>query len=326
MKIGDIELDGNVILGPMAGITTLAYREFMKPFGVALSYSEMISDCGIAYGNKRTMDYLATSKKERPVGLQLFGFDIKNSAKAIEIMQNSAEYDVLDLNFGCPVFKVTKTGAGSSWLRRPEELKAYVTEIVRISKKPVTAKIRLGWDDKSINVFEISSILQEAGVAAITVHCRTKEQGYSGKADYAAIKGLKETLRIPLIVSGDIFTLDDAIKSVNETHADGVMVARGGVGNPYLITQIDHYFKTGERLPDPTGLQQVEYAEQFAKMLIDLKGEEIAIRELRGILPHFFFGNPGYKKLRVFVASKMTTKADLEAALNGYKEEAKRIR
>lgn len=325
MKIGNIELLGKVILGPMAGITTLAYREFMKPFGVALSYSEMISDCGIAYGNGRTFDYLKTSKIDRPIGLQLFGFDIKNSEKAIKIIEKEADFDILDLNFGCPVPKVTRTGSGSDWLRRPQEMAAYAKAIVSISSKPVTAKIRLGWSEHTINVFEVCALLQEAGISAITVHCRTKEQGYSGKADYSAIKGLKDTLRIPLIVSGDIFTLDDAIKAVNETGADAVMVARGGVGNPFLVTQIDHYFKTGERLPSPSGLQQVEYAERFAKMLIDLKGEEIAIRELRGILPKFFFGHPGYKKLRVFVSSKMTTMNDLEAALRGYREEAKRI-
>ena len=325
IKIGDLELKGNVILGPMAGITTLAYREFMKPFGVAISYSEMISDCGIAYENQRTLDYLKTSELDRPVALQLFGFDIKNSAKAIETMQKEAIYDVLDLNFGCPVTKVTKTGSGSAWLKDPVKMEEYAAQIVKISQKPVTAKIRLGWDDDHINVFEVCKRLEKAGVKAITIHCRTREQGYSGVANYKAIKGLKEELSVPLFVSGDIFTLEDAIKAVNETHADGVVVARGGVGNPYLVTQIDHYFKTGEKLPSPDALQQASYAEQFAKMLIDLKGEEIAIRELRGILPKFFFGHPGFRKLRLFVASKMTTKEDLEAALRGYREEAKRI-
>ena len=323
IKIGNVELNGNVILGPMAGITSLAYREFMKPFGVALSYSEMISDCGIAYENQKTLDYLKTSELDVPVGLQLFGFDIKNSAKAIQIIENCAKFDILDLNFGCPVHKVTKTGAGSSWLRDIPKLFEYTKAICELSKKPVTAKIRLGWDDQSINVFEVSKALEKAGVKAITVHCRTKEQGYSGKADYHAISGLKETLQIPLFVSGDIFALDDAINSVNITHADGVMVARGGVGNPFLVTQIDHYFKTGERLPDSTVADQIRYARAYAQKLIELKGEDIAIRELKGILPHFFSGFPGYKKFRLAFTINMSNKNEMEAIFNGIERETK---
>jgi len=321
MKIGDLEIDGKVILGPMAGITSLAYREFMKPFGVALSFSEMISDCGIAYENQRTYDYLKTSEIDHPVGLQLFGFDIKNTAKAIEIIQNSAVYDILDLNFGCPVHKVTKTGAGSSWLRDVAALKEYASAICAVSTKPVSAKIRLGWDSRSINVFEVSHALEEAGVKLITVHCRTKEQGYSGQADYSAIKGLREELSIPLVVSGDIFTLEDAIKSVNETNADGVMVARGGVGNPHLVKQIGHYFRTGERLPDATVAEQLSYARQYASLLIAIKGEAIAIRELKGILPHFFSGFPGYKRIRLSFTTNMNSVADMEAIFHGVERE-----
>ena len=321
IKIGNVELIGRVLLGPMAGITSLAYREFMKPFGVALSFSEMISDCGIAYENKRTYDYLKTSETDSPVALQLFGFDIKNTSKAIEIIQNTAKYDILDMNLGCPVHKVTKTGAGSSWLRDVDALKAYMTEVCKISSKPVTAKIRLGWDGKSINVFEVSHALEEAGVQGITIHCRTKEQGYSGKADYQAIRGLKKELRIPLFVSGDIFTLDDAINSVNETEADGVMVARGGVGNPKLVTQIDTYFQTGERVENATVKEQVEYARTYAYKLIDSKGEEMAMRELKGILPHFFSGFPGYKKFRLSITMNMSSIKDMEAIFRGIERE-----
>ena len=321
IKIGNIELKGNVILGPMAGVTCLAYREFMKPFGIALSYSEMISDCGIAYENQRTLDYLQTSELDTPVGLQLFGFDIKNTEKAIRIMENCAKYDILDVNLGCPVHKVTKTGAGSSWLRDVPKLYDYMKRVCEVSSKPVTAKIRLGWDEKSINVFEVSESLEKAGVKAITVHCRTKEQGYSGKADYQAIRGLKKELRIPLFVSGDIFTLDDAIKSVNETDADGVMVARGGVGNPKLVTQIDHYFRTGERTEDATVKEQVEFARTYAYKLIESKGEEMAMRELKGILPHFFSGFPGYKKFRLSITMNMSSVKDMEAIFHGIERE-----
>lgn len=319
-KIAGIQIEGHVVLGPMAGYTTLAYRKFMKPFGVGLSYSEMISDCGISYANKRTLEYLATDDSERPVGLQLFGFDIKNSRKAIQIMDENATFDFLDLNFGCPVNKVTKTGAGSSWMRDPVKMEEYCKEIFAISKHPVTAKIRLGWDENSINVFEVVERLQNAGISAITIHCRTRAQGYSGKANYEAIAGLKETMRVPLIVSGDIFTVYDAKNALDITHADAVMVARGGVGNPYLITQINHFLDTGEVLPSPSVLQQVDYAEQFSNMLIDQFGEEIAVKQLRGILPKFFSGFSGYKKLRISIATTLNTKDDVMRVLNGVRK------
>ncbi|MCR5348798.1 MAG: tRNA-dihydrouridine synthase [Bacilli bacterium] len=320
IRIGNIELKGNVILGPMAGITTLAYREFMKPFGVALSYSEMISDCGISYGNAKTMDYAKTSEIDHPVGLQLFGSDIKNTANAIEILQKSAKYDVLDINLGCPVNKVVKAGSGSAWLKDVGALKAYMAAVCQVSEKPVTAKIRLGWDDQSINVFEVSKALEEAGVKMISVHCRTRQQEYSGHANYGAIKGLKESLGIPLIVSGDIFTIQDAIKSVNKTNADGVMVARGGVGNPQLVRQIDQYFKTGEILPDATPKDQLAYARNYASMLIRTEGEERAIKELKGILPKFFFGFPGHKKIRLAITTNMSSALDLEKIFHGVEE------
>ena len=316
MKIGNLELKGNVILGPMAGVTNIAYRDFMKPFGVALSYSEMISDCGISYGNQRTFDYLETDDLDRPVGLQLFGFDIKNTAKAIEIVQKQANYEVLDINLGCPVPKVVKTGAGSAWLKNPDALFAYMKEICRISEKPVTAKIRLGWDEESVNVVEVALGLQEAGIAALAIHCRTRSQFYAGKADYQAIADLKDKLFIPLIVSGDIFTLDDAIRAHEITKCDGIMVARGGIGNPYLITQIDHYFKTGERLPNPSLTDQLAYARQYADMLIALRGEEKAVKEMRSILPHFLSGFSGYKKYRLALTAA-NRKADIEAIFHG---------
>ncbi len=316
MFIGNVEIKGKVVLGPMAGVTTVAYRDFMKPFGVGLSYSEMISDCGIAFGNKRTFDYLETSKIDHPVGLQIFGFDAATAEKAIGLIEQNSEYDILDVNLGCPVYKVTKTGAGSSWLKKPEELEEYMKRIVAASHKPVTAKIRLGWDENSINVFDVSKRLERAGVQAISVHCRTKAQGYAGTADYNAIAGLKEQLSIPLIVSGDIFTAEDAKKAIEITHADMVMVARGGLGHPYLVTQINALLERGEVLPDPGLAEQIAWAKQFSEMLIDLHGEDAAIKELRGLIPHFFSGFPGHKAVRNQIATRTNSKADLFMAFD----------
>lgn len=310
MKIGNIELKRPVVIGPMAGVTTLAYREHMKAFGAGLTVSEMISDCGIDYHNAHTFEYLRTSEAERPVALQLFGSSIESSVKAVGIMEKSATYDILDLNFGCPVPKVTKTGAGSAWLLNPAGLKKYTKAIVEASSKPVTAKIRLGWDEDSINVFEISHLLEEAGVAAIAVHCRTKAQGYAGKARYELIKGLQDELKIPLIVSGDIFTAEDAIKAREITNCQGIMVARGGLGNPFLVTQINALWNGKEALPNPSIREQVAYAKDLTDRLIDLKGEYIGVRELRGHLPHFFRNVTGIKAIRVRLAG-VSTKAQI---------------
>ena len=312
MKVGNIELSGVVFLAPMAGVTNLAYREFMKPFGVALTYSEMISDCGLIYGNKETYKYLDTSAYERPVALQIFGGSKETLLKALEIIENQKDdYDFIDVNLGCPVPKVTKTGAGSAWLKREDELFDMMSNLVKASKKPVTAKIRIGWDEQSINVERIATILQDAGVSLIAIHPRTRNQLYSGVANYERIKDIKKLLHIPLVISGDIFTLESAIEAQKLTNADGIMVARGAMGNPYLITQIDHYFKTGEILPRISLNQQLEYLKEYANKLIDLKGEDVAIRELRGIAPHFLKGYPNLKKYRVKLTMEMTSLNDL---------------
>lgn len=318
-KVGDVEIKKRVLLGPMAGITTMSYREFMKPFGVGLSFSEMVSDCGIDFNNRRTFEYLKTSKIDTPVAIQLFGFSAENTTKAIKIIENEADFDILDINLGCPVLKVTKTGAGSAWLKDRDKLRAYMKAVCETSSKPVSAKIRLGWDENSINVYEVSKDLEEAGVKLITIHCRTKAQGYSGIADYTKVANMKNVISVPFAISGDIFTPQKAKEAIDITGADAVMVARGGVGNPFLLTQINEYLETGNLLPEPTVKQQAEWALEYAKKLCEEHGESVAMRELRGIIPHFFSGFPGYKKVRVQIASSLTTMNQLEKILEGIK-------
>ncbi len=320
MKKEMIPLKGKVILGPMAGVTTLAYREFNKPFGVALSYSEMISDCGLAYGNKRTYEYFATSKEDRPVGLQLFGSDIAISTKAVEILEKYADYDILDLNLGCPVNKVTKTGAGSAMLKSPDTLYKYVRAIVNVSSKPVTAKIRLGFDDDHINVFEVAKLLEDAGVAMFTVHARTAKQMYMGTAHYDLMANLNEHVNIPFAISGDIFSPEAAKKAMSITGASYVMVARGSLGKPNLIRDINDYLETGKYGPAPTVLEQVAWAEDFSKRLINQIGERVAIMQLRGIVPHFFNGYPGYKRIRQAISENAKSYEDLEKIFNSIRK------
>lgn len=316
MKIGNIELKHRVVLGPMAGVTNLPYREFMHQFGVGLGVSEMISDCGIDYDNSATIRYTKTTLEEKPVALQLFGSRTDKSVEAVKRIEAMADYDILDLNFGCPVTKVTKTGAGSAWLKRTDELGDYVKAIVSASSKPVTAKIRLGWSEDSINVFEVCHLLENSGVKAVAVHCRTTTQGYSGKANYEAIRGLQEELSIPLIVSGDIFDLKSVQNADEIIHPQGFMVARGGMGNPYLITQINAYLEEGKTLPNPGVVEQVSYARDYVERMISYFGESTGVVMMRAILPSFFTGLPSSKSIRIAL-NTCHTKGQIESIFNG---------
>ena len=319
-KIGNIEINGKVVLAPMAGFTSSGYRRYMKKFGVALSYTEMISDHGLIYENKETYTYLETKKDELPIGIQLFGADSENMLKAAKITAKTAPfYSFLDINAGCPVPKVTKTGAGSALLKNPEVL----VDIVRTLKEemgvPVTIKIRLGWDNNHINFMEVIKMLEEAGVDAIAIHARTTKELYSGNPHYELLKDLRDKMSVPLIVSGNIFTLDDAIQALEITKADAVMVARGSLGNPFLIKQIDEYFKTGERLPNPSLDEQINYCLELAQSLIEEKGEEKAMRIYRSIAPKFFVGFPNSKDVRRDLAQNMVSFEYLQNTLKKLK-------
>ena len=318
-NIKNIKIKSHVVLGPMAGITSLAYRDFMKPFGVGLSVTEMVSDCGLIYGNKTTLEYIKTSDVDRPVAIQLFGSSAETICKAIDIvLQHNKNIDIIDINLGCPVPKVTKTGAGSALLKDPKKLEETMSEIVKHSPLPVTAKIRLGWDEKSINVFENVKALENAGVAAIAVHARTTKQGYAGKANYELIRDLGKNMKVPLIISGDIFSLDDAIKAIDITKATAVMVARGGVGNPNLVTQINEYFNNGKKLSDVSLETNIKYLYKFTDMLIEEKSEDRAMMVLRGIAPKFFNSYPNMKSLKAELSQKLTTKQSLIDIVDKY--------
>ena len=321
-KIKDIEIKSHVVLAPMAGVTFLSYREFMKDFGVGLTVTEMVSDHGLTYNNKMTLDYLKTSEKDRPVSIQLFGNDADTICAAIDIVnKENPNYDFIDINLGCPVPKVTKTGAGSSLLKDTEKLEKFMKQIVEHSTKPVTAKIRLGYSETSINFLENIKALERAGVSMIALHVRTATQCYSGKARYELAKDLGLSMSVPLVISGDIFSLDDAIEAMEITKATAVMVARGGVGNPYLVTQINHYLETKEKLPNPSIQQNIEYLKKLTLMMIEEKGEQRAIMILRGVASRFFNGYPNTKKIKCEIATSITTKEQLFSILDKYLSE-----
>ena len=320
-KIGNIEIDGVVMLAPMAGITSWGYRDFMKPFGVAVSVSEMVSDMGLIYDNDKTNVYVIYPENH-PTGVQLFGHDPENIVKAAKLaLKLNPNIDFFDLNMGCPVPKVTNAGSGSALMKNPQLCGEIVRRLKEEISLPITAKIRLGWDDRSINFMEVIEELEKAGVDAIGIHARTRKQLYMGEPRYDLLKDLRSKMGVPLIVSGNIYTLDDAIRAKELTGADAVMVARGGVGNPWLIKQIDTYFRTGERLESVDMLTQVDYCLSLADFLIKEKGEAVAMRVYRGIASKFFNGFRNVKQYKARLSMELTDRASLVQILEQIKKE-----
>ncbi len=321
-KIGDIEIKGKVILAPMAGVTTMSYRKFFSGFDVDLMYTEMVSDMGLIYGNEETKRYVYFEKCHIPVGVQLFGNNPANLAKAVEICMNlNKNIAFFDVNMGCPVNKVTKAGAGSSLMKNPKLCGEIIKEMKKKTSLPITAKIRLGWDEHSKNYLDVIKELEEAGVAAIAIHARTKKELYTGLPHFEELKDLRKKMKVPLLVSGNIFTFDDAIKAIQITGADGVMIARGGMGNPFLANQINHYFKMGERLENSSLEENLKYLENLAMDFVDEFGEEKGMRIYRGIAPKFIIGIKNAKTYKARLAASLNTLEDLKNVISDIKEE-----
>ena len=319
-KLGNFEIKGKIVLAPMAGITSEGYRKYLNYFGVDICVTEMVSDMGLIYGNKETESYVRFKKDTALTGLQLFGSNPENMAKAAVIALNlNPNIDFIDVNMGCPVPKVTKTGAGSSLMLKPELAGAIIKAIKSVTDKPVTAKIRLGYNE--VNFKEVIKALESSGVAMIGIHARTRKELYSGEPHFDLLKDLRKEMNVPLVVSGNIYTLDDAIKALDITGADAVMVARGGVGNPFLIKQIKHYYETGERLPNPSFLEQCQYCLELAKSMIEEMDEYTAMRIYRGIAPKFFSGFPNSRTLRTVLATSLTDYQSLVNIIEEFKSE-----
>lgn len=304
----------------MAGVTSEGYRKYLNTFGVDICVSEMVSDMGLIYQNKETESYVKYQKDGVLTGVQLFGAKPENLAnaarRAIEI---NPEIDFFDVNMGCPVPKVTKTGAGSALMLNPKLCGEIIKAIKSVTDKPVTAKIRLGYNE--VNFLDVIKALEEAGVDAIGIHARTRKELYMGEPHFDLLKDLRSKMKVPLMVSGNIYTLDDAINALEITGADAVMVARGGMGNPFLIKQIKTYFETGERLPNPSFLEQCEYCLELAKSMCEEKGELTAMRIYRGIAPKFFSGFANSRVLRTVLATSLTDYQSLVNILDEFKKE-----
>lgn len=291
LQIGNVTLKNNLILAPMAGVTDLPFRLLCKEQGAGLLCMEMVSAKAILYKNKNTEELLTIDPRENPVSLQLFGSDpdiISEIAKQME----DRPFDILDINMGCPVPKVVNNGDGSALMKNPKLAGEIIEKTVRAIKKPVTVKIRKGFDEDHVNAVEMAHIAEESGAAAVAVHGRTREQFYSGKADWDIIRQVKERVSIPVIGNGDLLTAEDVIAMEKQTGCDGFMIARGAEGNPWIFRQILHYFETGEQLPKPDFSEMTEMLLRHAKMQLEFKGEYTGIREIR---KHAAWYTAGYK-------------------------------
>ena len=297
LQIGNVTLENNLILAPMAGVSDLPFRLLCREQGAGLVCMEMVSAKALLYKNRNTEELLTIDPKEHPVSLQLFGSDpdiISEIAKQIE----ERPFDILDLNMGCPVPKVVNNGDGSALMKNPRLAGEIIEKTARAIKKPLTVKIRKGFDDAHVNAVELAHIAQESGAAAVAVHGRTREQYYAGHADWDIIRQVKEAVSIPVIGNGDIRTPEDVAAMAEQTGCDGYMIARGAEGNPWIFRQILHYFETGEHLSRPDFSEVTEMLLRHAKMQIDCKGDYTGIREIRKHAAWYTAGYRNSSKLR----------------------------
>lgn len=299
MKIGNIELENNVILAPMAGVTDLPYRLLCKEQGCGLVYTEMVSAKAIYYNNKNTKLLMQIDERERPVAVQLFGSEPDLMADmAKRITEENPLIDIIDINMGCPVPKVVNNNEGSALMKNPRLIGEIVKKVSTAIDKPLTIKIRKGFDESNINAVEVAKIAEENGAAAIGVHGRTREQYYSGKADWDIIRQVKDAVSIPVLGNGDVFAPEDAKRLLEETDCDGILIGRGAQGNPWIFSRIIHYLETGEVLPNPTLDEIIDTINRHLEMLSEYKGSYTAVREMRKHISWYTKGLPGSAHIR----------------------------
>ena len=319
-KIGNVKIDNQVVLAPMAGITDSAFRRIAKSMGCGLLSTEMVSDKAIMYENTRTKEMLYMTECERPISQQIFGAEVESFKIAAEYICKNMKPDIIDINVGCPVPKVAeRSKAGSALLKNPQKIGDIVEAVVDTVDVPVTAKIRSGWDNSCINALEVSGIIEDAGASAITVHPRTREQRYGEKADWSIIKDVKDSLSIPVIGNGDIFTCYDAKRMIDETHCDAIMLGRGAIGNPWLIRQCIDYLDEGIE-PERVSLdEKIEMIKRHAELLSEIRPEKVAMHKMRTHTAYYLKGRwrSAEIKPRIF---KMNTKEELFDLLDEYVE------
>ena len=318
-KIGNIEIKNQVVMAPMAGITNMAFRKIIKDFGAGLVYSEMVSDKALCYGNTKTIDMLQVDDGEHPVSIQLFGGEVETMVKAAKFIDQHSNCDIIDINIGCPVNKVLKADAGSKLLLYPDKIYEIVKGIVDNVSKPVTVKIRSGFDSKHINAVEVAKLIEKAGASAIAIHGRTRSQMYEGKADWKIIADVKAAVKIPVIGNGDVRSVEDAKRMLEETGVDAVMIGRAALGNPWLIKQVVQSLETGVIIEEPTYQEKIAQCLSHAKKLMEIEPEKVAMFQMRGHAPWYIKGLKSSARVKNEL-SKINTFEELETILKDYQQ------
>lgn len=296
IKIGNVEIKNNIFLAPMAGVTDMPFRKLCKEYGAGLIYTEMASSKAVHYGSEKTKGIYEVFDAERPIGIQIFGSDADVMAETAEALSSIA--DIIDINMGCPANKIVKNGEGSALMKNLKLAEEIISKVVKASKVPVTVKMRKGWDDSSVNAVELAKIAESSGAKLITVHGRTREQMYSGEADLEIIKKVKESVNIPVIGNGDITTGEKAKRMFEYTGCDGIMIARGAEGNPWVFREVIEYLENGIVLPEPTQNDKINMALRHLELAEKYKGENVAVREMRKHIAWYLKGIHGSAKLK----------------------------
>lgn len=316
MKIGSVELQNRVFLAPMAGVTDMPFRILCKEQGCGLVYTEMVSAKGMHYEDQKSSQLTLLHDEETPGAVQIFGSDPEIMAETAQKL-NKSNASIIDINMGCPAPKITKNGEGSALMKRPELAARIIAAVVSVSQKPVTVKIRKGWDDASINAIEMARLAEGNGASGVAVHGRTREQYYSGKADWSIIKQVKEAVSIPVIGNGDVSGPVEARRMFDETGCDAIMVGRGAQGNPWIFRQINKYLEEGILIPAPSAEEKIETIIRHMNMLIDYKGEKTGILEMRSHIAWYIKGlrDAAYTKQKIF---KMTDREEIISLLRSF--------
>lgn len=320
-KIGNIEIKNQVVLAPMAGFSNTSYRKIIKSMGCGLIYAEMVSDKAITYGSQKTYELLKMSEEERPIAQQIFGSDKESFVTAAKEIEKFMHPDIIDLNMGCPVPKVAlKAQAGSALLKNPDKIYEIVKSVVEAVNIPVTVKIRSGWDESHINAVEVAKVCEQAGASAITIHGRTRAQGYSGLADWNIIKKVKEAVNIPVIGNGDIQSCYDAKKMLEETKCDAIMIGRGCLGNPWLIKSCVDYLEKGIEPKKVSNQEKINMMKLHYQYLKEDKNEKVALLEIRSNILYYLKNMPKSKEIKIKIC-QTKTEEELLSVLNTYEKE-----